>query len=143
MWMILASVSNDTSLLLAIFPSSFIAAFLNLSLLFIYWLHSPLELMTEPRQAKSLTTSMSSLPMLKMYITSFHIFFFFFFVFLRFKYNPALGLSFFYFHQKLFKFLLLCASKIVLSAYLMLLIFLPLIFTLQSNPEFKFRLFES
>ena len=47
MCMILAMVSNDTSLLLLVFPNSSIATLLSLSLLLTSWLQSPLELKTK------------------------------------------------------------------------------------------------
>ena len=48
-WMILALVWNNTSLLSMIFPNSFIAALPSFSLLLISWLQSAFEAVTEPR----------------------------------------------------------------------------------------------
>lgn len=56
-----ALVPGDTALLSVTFPDPRIAALPSLSLPVISWLQSAFELMTEPRSAKSLTVSASSL----------------------------------------------------------------------------------
>ena len=132
--MILALVSNDTSLLLVIFSNPSIAA-----LLLISWLPSPSELITELREVKSLTILMSLLFLLKLYISSVVMIF----VFLMFKFSPTSALSF-AFIRSCFRSVLISASKVALSMYLKLFIILPLIFnphSSESSPAFHVMCF--
>ena len=110
----------------------FIAALLNLSLL-ISWLQSLFGLMTEPSYIKSITISISLLLTLKSNGSSVVMIL----VFLVFSCSFALALSSITCPKSCFKSLL-SDSKMMLSAYLKLLIFLPQILTPPSEYSLAF-----
>ncbi|KAF6081848.1 hypothetical protein HJG60_008854 [Phyllostomus discolor] len=107
MWMILALVSNDTSLLLLVFPNSSTATLPSFSLLLTSWLHSPLEMRTnKTKQNKTKTGSKVFhsfsvlLSMLKVCISSVIMIFVSFF---DIQMQSCFGAFFFHFYQNSFQ----------------------------------------
>ena len=103
---------------------SFAIAFLPRSKhLLISWLQSPSAVILEPKKIKSVTVSIASSSIYHELMRPDAMIFFFWML----NFNPAFSLSFFTFINRLFSSSSLSAIRVVSSAYLRLLIFLPAI----------------
>ena len=89
--------------------------------LLISWLQSPSAVILEPRKIKSVSTVFPSISHEVMGLDAM------IFVFWMLSYKPTFSLSSFTFIKRLFSSSSLSAIRVVLSAYLRLLIFLPVI----------------
>ena len=107
--------------------------------LLISWLQSPSAVILEPKKTKSFTLSIVSLSLCHEMIGCHDLHFFFIFIFLMLSFKPTFSLSSFTFIKRLFSSSLLSAIRVVSSAYLRLLIFLPEILipaSVSSSPAF-------
>ena len=91
--------------------------------LWISWLQSPSAVILEPKKIKSLTVSIVS-PSICYEVMGPDAMIF---IFRMLSFKPVFSLSFFTFIKRLFSFSLLSAIRLVSSAHLRLLIFLPAI----------------
>ena len=94
--------------------------------LLILWLQSPSAVLSEPKKIEHLTASIVSLSIYHEVMGPDAMIF----VFWMLSFKPAFSLSSFTFFKRLFSSFLLSAIKVVSSAYLSLLIFLPAILIL-------------
>ena len=91
--------------------------------LLITWLHSPSAVILEPPEIKSVTVSIDSPSICHEVMGPDHMIL----VFWMFSFKPTFSLSSFTFIKRLFSSSSLYVIRVVLSAYLRLLIFLPAI----------------
>ena len=116
--------------------AKFVIAFLPRSKhLLISWLQSPSAMILEPKKIKSVTVSSVSLSICHEVMGPDAMIF----VFRMLSFQPAFSFSSFTFIKRLFSASLLSAIRVVLSAYLRLLIFLPAILVpacASSSPAF-------
>ena len=104
--------------------STFVIAFLPKSKhLFISWLQLPSAVILEPKKIKSVTVSIVSPSICREVMGPDAMIF----VFWRLSFTSDFSLSYFTFIKRLFSFSSLSALRVVSSAYLRLLIFLPAI----------------
>ena len=116
-------VSKVMSLLFNMLSGLAIAFLPRSKRLLILWLHSPSEVILEPKKIKSVTVSMVSTSICHemMWLDAVIL------VFWMLSFKPAFSLSSFNFIKRLFSSSSLSARRVVSSVYLRLLIFLPAI----------------
>ena len=116
--------------------SRFVKGFLSRSkCLSISWLHSPSAVILEPKNINSVTLSIVSLPTCHEVMGLDAIIF----VFQMLSFKPAFSLSYFTFIKRLLSSSSLSAIRVMSSAYLRILIFLPAILipaSASSSPAF-------
>ena len=116
--------------------SKFVKSFLSRTkCLSISWLHSPSAVILEPKNINSVTVSIVSLPICHEVMGLDAIIF----VFQMLSFKPAFSLSYFTFIKRLLSSSSLSAIRVMSSAYLRILIFLPAILIpacASSSPEF-------
>ena len=126
-WTRLKRLSSSSRLVIAILPRS--------KHLLISWLQSPSALILEPKKIKFVTVSIVS-PSICLEVMGPDTMIF---IFLILSFKPAFSLSSFTFIKRLFSSSSLSAIRVVSSAYLRLLIFLPAILIpacASSSPAF-------
>ena len=116
-------VGRVMSLLFNMLSRLVIAFFPKSKHLLISWLQSPSEVILEPKKIKSVTVSIVS-PSICHEVMGLDVMIL---VFWMLNFKPTFPLSSFTFIKRLFSFSLLSAIRVVSSAYLSLLIFLPAI----------------
>ena len=116
-------VGKVMSLLFNVLSRSVIAFLPRRKHLLISWLQSPSAMILEPKKIKSATVSTFSPSICHEGMGPDDMIL----VFLMLSFQPALSLSSFTFVKRLFSFSLLSGIRVVSSAYLRLLIFLPAI----------------
>ena len=116
--------------------SRFVKGFLSRTkCLSISWLHSPSAVILEPKNINSVTLSIVSLPIWHEVMGLDAIIF----VFQMLSFKPAFSLSYFTFIKRLLSSSSLSAIRVMSSAYLRILIFLPAILipaSASSSPAF-------
>ena len=110
--------------------SRFVVAFLPWSKrLLISWLQSPSAMILEPKKTQSVTVSIVSPSIFYEVVGPDAMNF----IFCVLKLKPAFSLSSFTFIKKLFSFSFLSTMRVVSSAYLRLLVFLPAILNTKAE----------
>ena len=117
------AVGKVMSMLFNTLPRFIIVFLLRSKDLLILWLHSPPAVILEPQKIKSVTVSIVSPSICHEAMGPDAMIF----VSLMLSFKPAFSLSSFTFIKRIFSFSSLSAIRVVLSAYLRLLIFLPAI----------------
>ena len=124
-------VSTVTSLLFNMLSRLVIPFLPRSKHLLISWLQSPSEVILESKKIKSLTVSIVSPPICHEVMGLDAMIF----VFWMLNFKPAFSLSSFTFIKRLFRSSSLSAERVVSSAYLRLLIFLPAVLIPACSPS--------